>query len=392
MFLDLDNFKVINDSLGHHVGDQLLLTAAARIRSCIRSEDTAARIGGDEFTILLEQVEDAYEAIHVAELIQAQLREPCYVAGHEIFTSASIGITLSDRNDEADGLLRDADTAMYRAKHKGKACHELYDRSMNQDMVERLELETDLRYAVERGEFQIYYQPIIAMDTGRITDVEALVRWCHPRRGIISPAEFIPLAEETGLILPIGQWVLAEACREAQRWEDQTLHISVNLSARQFQYPWLVQDVADILQETELNPARLKLEITESIMMTDSDQALATLQQLKELGVALAIDDFGTGYSSLNYLKRFPINVLKIDRAFIERLGQSPEDHAIVHAIITMAKTLNLIVTGEGVETEEQLQHLKLLGCDRGQGYYFGRPLTQDQLAERLALQNTITN
>jgi diguanylate cyclase (GGDEF)-like protein/PAS domain S-box-containing protein len=392
MFLDLDNFKVVNDSLGHQIGDELLIAVATRLATCLRSQDTAARIGGDEFTILLEDVASMSDVLLVADRITEQFQQPFMLEGHEIYTSTSIGIALSTPGkDQPGGLLRDADIAMYRAKSRGKAHYEVFDHTMNSRAMERLELETDLRRAIERNEFRVYYQPIVQLDTNKIVEVEALVRWEHPRRGLVAPAQFIPLAEETGLILPIGKWVLEEACRQVQQWqteypETEPLVVSVNLSARQFQHPRLAAEIAETLFHTGLDPAHLKLEITESVMMQDAKATIGTLWELKELGIQLAVDDFGTGYSSLAYLKRFPIDILKIDRSFVDRLGRDPEDTAIVRAVITLAKTLNLAVTGEGIETIEQVLQLQALGCERGQGYYFAKPLTDQALRERLLM------
>jgi diguanylate cyclase (GGDEF)-like protein/PAS domain S-box-containing protein len=394
MFLDLDNFKVINDSLGHQVGDQLLVTVAQRLQACLRPGDMVARLGGDEFTILLEHISSVNDATAVAERIQAQLQVPVKIQGYEVFTSASIGIVLrSPMHTSPESLLRDADVAMYCAKNKGKAQYEIFNSDMSRWAVKRLELETDLRRAIERGEFKLYYQPIITLDDYTIREVEALVRWQHPQRGTISPEEFIPLAEENRMILSFGQWVLWESCRQAKEWQLQypsvsPLVISVNISGRQLQNPRLVEDVAQILNVTGLEPSCLKLEITESVAMHDAESTIATLRQLKKLGVQLAIDDFGTGYSSLGYLKRFPLDTLKIDRSFVERLGVDSEDTAIVNTIITLAKTLNLHVTGEGIETAEQLSHLRTLGCDLGQGYFFSKPLPGEALT---ALMSTLS-
>lgn len=386
MFVDLDNFKVINDSLGHHAGDSLLIAVTERLRQCLRPEDTLARFGGDEFTVLLEDVQSAQDAVIVAGRIQDELRAPFVINGHEVFTSASIGIALSaPGRDQPNGLLRDADVAMYGAKTGGKAHHVVFDHSMNLRAMERLELETDLRRAIERDELRVHYQPIVHLANGVVAGVEALVRWAHPRRGLIPPQQFIALAEETGLILPLGQWVLEAACRQVQAWRavlpsDHPLLLSVNLSTRQLQHPRIVADVADILARTGFDPQQLELEITESILLENGDSTLTTLHQLKQLGIQLAIDDFGTGYSSLAYLRRFPIDTLKIDRSFVDRLGRDPEDTAIVQTITTLAKTLNHVVIGEGVETDQQYQQLRELGCDRGQGYFFARPTTGDQV------------
>jgi diguanylate cyclase (GGDEF)-like protein/PAS domain S-box-containing protein len=385
LFLDLDQFKVVNDSLGHPAGDELIREVAGRLRECLGSGGTAARFGGDEFAVLLEEVSGEAAAVSVAERILAALRAPFTVSGEEFFTTASIGIALSSADtDDADNLLRAADLALYRAKNAGRNGCQLFDQSEGARADERFALENDLRRAVERQEFRVVYQPIVDLESGQATEMEALVRWDHPQRGWISPGEFIPLAEETGLIVPIGQMVLEEACRQAQRWlaeqPERAPGVNVNLSVRQLQAPGLVESVARTLAETGIDPARLKLEITESALMQESMGSL--LQTLKGLGIKLALDDFGTGYCSLAYLRRFPIDILKIDRSFVQRLGQEPADTAIVQAIMTLARSLNLTVTGEGVETGEQAAALRALGCDRGQGYLFARPALPEDLAQ----------
>ncbi|MCL1473440.1 putative bifunctional diguanylate cyclase/phosphodiesterase [Argonema antarcticum] len=386
LFLDLDGFKVINDSLGHKAGDQLLIGVSQRLKSCLRSVDTVARFGGDEFTILLKDITEQSDATYIAERIIEQLQTPFNLEKREVFISSSIGIALSNSGYErCDDLLRNADAAMYEAKKSGKSRYTLFKPDMDSRAFELLQLATDLRRAIERQEFRLFYQPVLQLDNGNIGEVEALIRWEHPRIGLISPAKFIPLAEETGLILPIGQWVLETACRQARDWQleypdNPPLVVGVNLSAKQFQQPQFVDKIAHILNETGLNPQSLKLEITESMMMEQGDTTIATLYRLKHLGLRLAIDDFGTGFSALSYLKRFPVDTLKIDRSFIKGLGHNREDTAIVHAVIAFAKALHLSVTAEGVETAEQLSQLRVLGCDRGQGYYFSEPLTADAL------------
>jgi diguanylate cyclase (GGDEF)-like protein len=385
LFLDLDRFKVVNDSLGHSVGDQLLVGVSQRLAACLRPEDTIARLGGDEFAILLEDVKDDRGPTSVADRLTAELQQPFKVEGREVIITVSIGIAMSTaKRMTPEDILRDADLAMYHAKGKGKARYEIFDKSMNAPAQERMDLELDLRNAVTRGEFTLHYQPVVDLPTGRITEVEALVRWKHPQRGLLFPADFVGLSEETGLIVPLGRWVLHEACRQTRQWQlassGTPLAISVNISARQLQQPGLVEEIAAVLRDTRLDPSTLRLEITETVVMHDAPTTLAKLEALKALGVQLAIDDFGTGYSSLGYLKRFPVDTLKIDRSFVKGIGGNVEDSAIVRAVITVAKSLNLSVTAEGIETAEQLEHLRTLGCDHGQGYFFAKPLTSDRV------------
>ncbi|HYE15327.1 MAG TPA: EAL domain-containing protein [Pyrinomonadaceae bacterium] len=381
IFLDLDRFKYINDSLGHAAGDQLLVTVGRRLGNHLRPTDTVARLGGDEFAVLLDGLEDEGDAIRVAERIQQELTTPFNLGGHEVFTTASVGITFSSPGYEnPENVLRDADTAMYRAKENGKARYELFDAVMHARAVERLRLENDLRRAVERGEFSVYYQPIVSLDSDRVTGFEALVRWEHPERGFVPPTEFIPVAEETGLIVEVGQWVLRESCRQMREWQrlsfdNRLLTISVNLSGKQFLQPNLIGCVKQILHETDLDPRCLKLEITESVMMESAEAASAMLVQLRHLGVQLSIDDFGTGYSSLSYLHRFPINTLKIDRSFVTRMGDAGENSEIIRTILTLASNLGMDVIAEGVESKGQLAQLKAMGCHYGQGYLFSKPV-----------------
>jgi len=392
LFLDLDRFKVINDTLGHTVGDQLLVEVSNRLGSSLRPGDTVARLGGDEFGLLLEDVADAETAEAVALRIEAELAKPLHFEGREVFVTASIGIALSsERLGTPEEVLRDADLAMYHAKAKGKARHELFDGSMSAPALDRMDLEMDLRAAIARQEFRLHYQPIFRLDTGRIAEVEALIRWQHEKRGLLQPDAFIGLTEETGLIVPIGQWVLSEACRQARAWQiefprNPPLVMSVNLSAKQFQNPKLVEEITDALNLSGLEPACLKLEITESVVMQDAPATLAKLRELKDLGVRLAIDDFGTGYSSLGYLKRFPVDTLKIDRSFVKGLSHEGGDTAIVRAVVTVAKSLNMDVTAEGIETDQQRIELKTLGCDLGQGFLFARPSAPEHLRPLLAI------
>jgi len=393
LFLDLDGFKMINDSLGHAMGDQLLVGVANRLEKCLRISDTVsrieklftiARLGGDEFTILLDQLEDPSDATQIAERLLKVLSPPFKVDGKEIFTSVSIGIALSSIGyDKPEDLLRDADIAMYRAKSLGKARYEVFDVAMRTSVMARLQLETDLRHALERGEFRNFYQPIVCLDSGRIIGFEALSRWQHPTRGLLQPLEFIPVAEETGMIRELGWWNLQEACRQICAWNAlrngrPPLTISVNLSVKQFLQPNLVAELEQLLRELALSPNILKLEITESAVMTDPSAAIEMLLKIKSLGVQLSIDDFGTGYSSLSYLHRFPLDMLKIDRSFIKTLDQGGDSIEIVRTILPMANSLRLDVIAEGVETAEQLAILRKLRCEYAQGYYFSKPVAAD--------------
>ncbi len=384
LYLDLDRFKVINDSLGHTIGDQLLIGIADRLKLNLRPGDTVARLGGDEFTVLIEDIVEEKEAIQVAERIQKELSVPFILSGREVFTTVSMGIAPSATGyDRAEDILRDADTAMYRAKSAGKARYEIFDKAMHARAINLLQLETDMRRALEREEFLIHYQPIVALEDFRLRGFEALVRWAHPERGFISPMDFIPVAEETGMIIPLGEWVLREACRQMHLWQerfpvDPPLYMSVNLSSKQFSQTNLINTVSFILDETGVNPTSLKLEITESVVMENIEVATEMLRQLRALGVKLSIDDFGTGYSSLSYLHRFPIDTLKIDRSFVSRMSGNNENTEIVRTIIVLAQNLGMDVVAEGVETNDQLMLLKKLGCENGQGYFFSKPVNND--------------
>ena len=388
LFVDLDRFKFVNDSLGHGAGDRLLVELGQRLRGCVRPTDTVARLGGDEFTLLLEGLPDGRAAERTASCIAAALDRPFPIDGHETAVTASIGIAAAGPGQTTPtNLLRDADVALYRAKEQGKARWTVFDQAMGAGMRERIALEVQLRRAVARGELRLAFQPLVELATGRIVGVEALVRWQHPLKGLIQPDAFIPLAEETGLILPIGRWVLEEACRQGRAWQERHQGapiVSVNLSACQFQQPDLVEDVAQALRASGLERGRLKLEITESAMMADPDAAIATLRRLKDLGVRIAIDDFGTGYSSLGRLRRFPVDLLKVDRAFVAGLGHEAEDAAIVRAVVGLARALGLGVVAEGVETGAQLAWLRELGCELGQGFYFGPPVPAEAIAALL--------
>ncbi|MDQ1522608.1 MAG: hypothetical protein QOE47_532, partial [Pyrinomonadaceae bacterium] len=395
LFLDVDRFKTINDSLGHLLGDHLLRDVARRLEACIRPEDVVARFGGDEFAILLNGLAHSADAIAVAERIGRELLTPFDLGGHEVFASASVGIALSTIGyNSSEEILRDADTAMYRAKAQGNGCYEVFDKLMHARALSLLKLENDLRRAVERGEFEVFYQPIIRLKTGMISGFEALVRWRHPERGIVSPLEFIPAAEETGLIIPMGSWVLRQACRQLSRWQaeypaEAPLTMSVNLSGKQFRQSDLVDQVKRILNETKLPPQCLRLEITESVVMEDAEVATAMLRQLRSLNVQLSIDDFGTGYSSLSYLHRFPINILKIDRSFVGRMCLEEESLGIVETIVILASKLKMNVVAEGIETEEQCEGLRDLGCEYGQGFIFAEPVTQEAATKLLAQEES---
>jgi diguanylate cyclase (GGDEF)-like protein/PAS domain S-box-containing protein len=384
LYLDLDRFKVINDSLGHTIGDQLLVGIADRLKKHLRPGDTVARLGGDEFTVLVEDIADDSESVQVAERVQKELSVPFTLSGREVFTTVSMGIAPSATGYErAEDILRDADTAMYRAKSNGKARYEIFDKAMHARAINLLQMETDMRRALEREEFLLHYQPVVALDNFRLRGFEALVRWQHPERGFISPMDFIPVAEETGMIIQLGEWVMREACKQMQRWQkvfpvEPPLFISVNLSSKQFSQNTLISSFALILQETGVRPQAVKLEITESVVMENIDTATDMLRQLRALGVQLAIDDFGTGYSSLSYLHRFPIDTLKIDRSFVTRMSENNENTEIVRTIIVLAQNLGMDVIAEGVETNEQLVLLQKLGCENGQGYFFSKPVNAD--------------
>jgi diguanylate cyclase (GGDEF)-like protein/PAS domain S-box-containing protein len=391
LFLDLDRFKVINDSLGHAVGDRLLIAFARRLETCLRSNDTVARLGGDEFTILLDDLADVSDVSLVANRIQTSMASPFNINGHEIFISTSIGIAFSATDKaQAEELLRNADIAMYRAKTRGRARHEVFDTEMYAQATKLLQLETDLRRAIARQELLVYYQPIVSLSSNKIIGFEALVRWQHPQQGLIPPAQFIPIAEETGLIVEIGYWVLCEACRQMRVWQEQfptapLLTISVNISSRQFSQPDLNEQIARILKETGLEASSLKLEITESVLMENTQLATDMLLKLREMNIQIHIDDFGTGYSSLSYLHRFPSNAVKIDRSFVSRIGSKGENLEIVRAIVALARSLNMDAIAEGVETIEQLTYLKALKCKYAQGYYCSRPLNSQSMERLIA-------
>lgn len=391
LFLDLDRFKVVNDSLSHEAGDKLLIQVASRLRGCLRPEDTVARLGGDEFVVLFEDITSINDGLTVADRISHGFTAPFNINGQEVFATCSMGIAISSSSETLPAeLLRDAEVAMYRAKAKGEGSIEIFDPSMNAKALARFQMEGELRRALDRGEFILHYQPVVGLGTGRIEGFEALVRWIHPERGLVPPLDFISLAEETGLIVPLGKWVLEEACRQAGAWSrafpaDPPRLMNVNISARQFQHKDLIPTVLEALRAADMAPGTLKLEITESIMMRDPQASLEAMRTFKSLDIHLVIDDFGTGYSSLSYLKRFPVDTLKVDKSFVDGLGKDPESTAIVAAIISLARSLGMRVTAEGIETVDQMVHLQQLDCDQGQGYHFSRPLARDKAEELLA-------
>ncbi|HEY7136045.1 MAG TPA: EAL domain-containing protein [Acidimicrobiia bacterium] len=389
VFLDLDRFKFVNDSLGHAVGDRLLVAVADRLRSALRPSDTVARFGGDEFVVLCDDVAGEEATLDIASRMAKAVARPVLLPEGEVFVTASLGVAVSSRpGDTADSLLRDADTAMYRAKEQGRARTEVFDERTHARAVHQLRTGNDLHRALERGEFRVHYQPVVHLNDGSIGGFEALVRWQHPTRGLIHPGEFITLAEETGLIVPLGLWVLEEACTQVATWqasrpaEREPLCISVNLSPRQLAEPTLADDIARILERSGIDHDAVWLEITESTLMHDAESAISALRALRSLGVHLSVDDFGTGYSSLSYLKRFPVEALKVDRSFVDGLGREPGDTAIVTAVVTLAHALGLRAVAEGVETEVQVRELRALGCDLAQGYLFSTPKHADHVGD----------
>lgn len=388
LFLDLDRFKHINDSLGHAIGDQLLQSVAKCLGNCARASDTVSRQGGDEFIVLLSDIECTEDAALSARRMIAAMTAPHCVANHDLRITLSIGISVFPNDGEdAETLIKSADAAMYHAKEGGRNNYQFFKQDMNVRAVERQSIESSLRHAVERNEFVLHYQPKINLASGAITGVEALLRWRHPGRGLLSPAQFVPIAEDCGLILSIGQWVLREACSRARAWIDAGLPptpVAVNISAIEFRSKDFAESVRTILEETRLEPRYLELELTESVLMQHAESSVSALKALKEMGVQLAVDDFGTGYSSLSYLQEFPIDVLKVDHSFVHEISSDMDDAAIVRAVISMGKSLNLRVIAEGVETREQLAFLQNQRCDEGQGYYFSRPVMAGQLATLL--------
>ncbi len=401
LFLDMDRFKIVNDSLGHLVGDRLLIAFAKRLGNALRKEDviasltdcTAARVGGDEFVVLLDGIKHHYDVTYVAERLLSVMAEPYLVDNHAIKITVSIGVTTSNLPYMSPGeIIRDADTAMYRAKAAGKNCFAIFDSRMHEDALLRMAMENDLLQAIEKDQLRLVYQPIVHLHSGRVHGFEALLRWQHPTNGVVSPLDFIPLAEEIGIIVPIGEWVLREACLELARWrglpELDHLFVSVNLSRKQLRCPNLVEIIRNIIRETGLPASAIKLEITESAIMEDIDLAVIILGQIRDLGIDLHIDDFGTGYSSLSCLHNFPVSGMKIDRSFIHNVVDNPDHSAIINAVVTLAHNLHLELIAEGVETLDQMTMLQSMGCDFAQGYYFQRPLTCDQALEYARKQN----
>jgi diguanylate cyclase (GGDEF)-like protein len=389
LFLDLDNFKVVNDGQGHEAGDILLKTVADRLSNYVRTGDTVARLGGDEFTVLAEDLASLDEAVALAERVIEHLKAPIRLPQSEFFLSMSVGIALSTGSEDADVMLRNADTAMYHAKAAGKGCHAVFNQAMNDRVVEQLEVENGLRRAIAKNEFEVYYQPLLDLEEGTISGVEALIRWNHPTLGIVPPAKFIPVAEDTGLIIPIGLFVLERACLDVGAWHQEfpdraRMMLNVNISGKQLQRADIVEQVKDVLDRTGYEPSLLKLEITESTLMADVEQVTEKLYALKALGIRLAIDDFGTGYSSMSSISNLPVDTIKIDKSFISSIVEHEEAAAIVSAILMISKTLSMDVTAEGIETPDQVSKLQGLGCPSGQGFHFAHPLRAGELAEKL--------
>ncbi len=395
LFIDLDRFKIVNDSLGHLIGDRLLITCARRLQKCLGNQDIVGRIGGDEFAILLEKINDLHDAIAIADEIEAEFKKPFKLGTHMVTTTASIGIVLGSREyQQSSELLRDADTAMYRAKEGGKARSEIFNEQMHIQAIQRLELENDFRQALKTNQFTLFYQPIIRLIDGKVEGFEALVRWHHPTKGLISPNDFIPIAEETGLIIPLGEWILNEACHQLSTWQNKfpnspNININVNITVNQLKDPDFLATIDRILAQNKVPGSSIKLEITESMLMHDSEEMMNLLSQIKTRQIKLCIDDFGKGFSSLSYLPRFPIDILKIDRSFVSFMNCDENNFEVVRTIISLAHTLGIKVVSEGIEKITQLEQLQSLGSEFGQGFLFSRPLNPES-AELMMASNTV--
>lgn len=394
LFLDLDRFKLVNDRMGHAVGDELLIAVAQRLELCVRKNDVVSRIGGDEFTILLDDIRNVSDATRIAGDIVDMLSKPILVTGNDIWISPSIGISISGRGKDAPGLLRDADMAMYRAKEAGRARYEVFDTNMHAQAVARLKLETDLALAVERQEFRLFYQPVVALQTGKISGFEALLRWEHPERGTQNAREFIQIAHESGFILEIGEWILRQACQQLAVWQhdhprEKELTMSVNLCSREFEEPGLLERIAHLVTDAALPPYSLRIEVTEGMLMHKPEAALTLLQQLRGIGIHIQLDDFGQGYSSLTFLNRYPIDTIKIDRELVARAARVPADREMVRAIASIANVLKIEVVAEGLETSAQVEAMRGLGCCQfGQGYYYSMPVAAIEATGLLAAED----